>query len=60
MTLEYPCHEHNKRYSWLLKHGNISTQEDFEYIDDIIRIKILLDDVTYQRYLKTFEPKQFQ
>jgi len=57
--LEYPYDEHNKRLSWLYKHASITQDEDFEYQGDFISVKILLDEVTYQRYLKEFEREIF-
>lgn len=58
--LEYPCEEHHRRLSWLYKHASITQEEDFEYQGDIISIKVLLDEITYQQYLKVFEPQEFQ
>lgn len=58
--LEYPCEEHHKRLSWLYKHASITQEEDFEYHGDSISIKVLLDEVTHQQYLKVFEPHEFE
>ena len=58
--LEFPCEEHHKRLSWLYKHASITQEEGFEYQGDSISIKVLLDEVTYQQYLKVFEPQEFQ
>jgi len=57
--LEYPYDQHNKRISWLYKHSSITQEEDFEYEGDVISVKVLLDEVTYQRYLKEFEREIF-
>ena len=57
--LEYPYDQHNKRLSWLYKHASITRDPDFEYHGDFISVKILLDEVTYQRYLKEFEREIF-
>jgi len=58
--LEYPCDQHNKRISWLYKHAGITQEEDFDYDGEFISVKVLLDEVTYQRYLKEFERELFE
>ena len=58
-SLEYHCLEHNKRYNWLKRHAGIG-ETDFEYEGDVIRVNVLLDDIVYQRYLKKFEPEEFE
>lgn len=50
----------NKRISWLYKHASITQEEDFEYDGEFISVKVLLDEVTYQRYLKEFERELFE
>ena len=58
--LEYPYDQHNKRVSWLYKHNCITQEEDFEYDGDVISVKVLMDKVAYQRYLKEFEREIFE
>ena len=55
-TLSYDCAQHNKRIGWLYKNAGITKEEEFLYEGDQISVKVLLDDVTYMRYLKEFEP----
>lgn len=57
--IEYPGVEHNKRISWLNKYASISQDCEFEYLNDKIAISVLIDDVTYKRYLKEFEMDSF-
>jgi 50S ribosomal subunit-associated GTPase HflX len=57
--IEYPGHEHNKRISWLYKHASIAQDGEFEYNGNMIAINVLLDEVTYKRYLKEFESDTF-
>jgi hypothetical protein len=59
-TLTYPATEHNQRYRWLLQQAKITQQDSFEYNDENITIKVQIDEVTYQRYLKHFEKDKFQ
>ena len=35
-------------------------EEGFEYDGDVIRVKVMMDDVSYNRYLKEFEPVEFE
>ena len=57
--IEYPGFDHTKRISWLNKYASISKDCEFEYIDDKIAISVLIDEVTYKRYLKEFERDSF-
>ena len=57
--IEYPGVEHNRRISWLNKHASITQDCEFEYNGDMITISVLIDDVTYKRFLKEFERESF-
>ena len=59
-VLSYPGEEHYQRKRWLSRNGGINEEEDFEYNGETISVRVLLDDVTYQRYLKAFEPELFE
>jgi hypothetical protein len=63
--LKYPYLEHSKRSEWLLKFANVTSLNDFEYLenskgDDNILVRVKLDDVVYQQYLKVFERDAFE
>ena len=59
-TLSYPGEEHHKRMRWLSKNAGVNEEEDFQYEGNTISVRVLLDDVAYQRYLKEFEPALFE
>ena len=65
ITLKYPYSNHTKVIKWLSEHANIgasSIEGAFEYEDEtgMIILKVPIDDVTYQKYLKQFEPENFK
>lgn len=62
-TLEYPSWEHGKRLNWLMRNANLTEVPQEFSVDDNgekIRIEVFLDEVVYNQYLKTFEPKDFE
>ena len=60
-TLRYPGEDHFKRINWLNVHASLSQDTEFAYHEDgSIQIEALIDEVTYQRYLKEFEPDLFE
>ena len=59
-TLKYHYSEHDKRSQWLYKYANVSNLDEFTYEGDHISIKVNIDDVVYQQYLKTFERDYFE
>ncbi|TNV74652.1 hypothetical protein FGO68_gene7971 [Halteria grandinella] len=61
VELEYEYHMHSKVTKWLNEHANLTSMEDFQYTDDgKIILKVPIDEVTHQKYLKHFEEKKFQ
>ena len=61
VVLEYEYFKHDKVTKWLNEHANLSSIEDFEYTDDgKIRLKVPIDEVTHQKYLKHFEEEKFE
>lgn len=59
-TLTYPGEQHYIRRRWLSRHGGVNEEDDFQYDGEAISVRVLLDDVAYQRYLKEFEPELFE
>ena len=60
--LKYDSLEHYERLNWLKSNADLAHMDDnMEVSDDgkYITLKVLLDDVTIQRYLKEFEPEMF-
>ena len=60
--LQYDSLEHNVRLNWLKNNAELAHVDDnMEVSDDgmLITLKVLLDDVTFQRYLKEFETELF-
>jgi hypothetical protein len=61
ITLKYPYNKHNKITKWLFEHANITSVDDMEYDDSgMITLRVPIDDVTYQKYLKAFENDKFE
>ena len=60
--LKYDSLEHFERLNWLKSNADLAHMDNnMEVSDDgkYITLKVLLDDVTFQRYLKQFEPELF-
>jgi hypothetical protein len=60
IEIKYKYSEHNKVTKWLFEHANITSIDNMDYTDDgMITLQVPIDDVTYQKYLKHFEPEKF-
>lgn len=61
IELKYNYSEHVKVTRWLQEHANISSVGDLEYDDKgMISVRVPIDDVIYQKYLKQFESEKFE
>lgn len=61
IELKYNYSEHGKVTRWLQEHANISSVGDLEYDDKgMISVRVPIDDVIYQKYLKQFESEKFE
>lgn len=62
IELQYPAWEHEIRVKWLLQHAKITDPSNFKVDDDgsKITMNVLMDEVTYFKYLKEFEPETFK
>lgn len=61
VILAYPAWEHEKRVKWLLEFAKISDPTNFT-VDEQgqeIQMKVLFDEVVFQKWLKEFEPERF-
>jgi len=60
--MTFPSWEHGERIKWLMKNAGLSGPPETVAVDEtgeFITIETLIDEVVYQKYLKTFEPDQF-
>lgn len=60
ITLRHHYSQHHKRQEWLYRYANISEIEDFDQEGDDIIIKVAIDPIIHQQYLKTFENDRFE
>ena len=56
-VLSYKYSEHDKRSKWLRENANISQIDDLDFDEESesITVRLLMDEVVYQKYLKQFE-----
>ena len=61
-ALRYKYSQHDRVTRWLVEHASMnSVGDDLEYGEDgMITIRVPIDEVTYQKYLKVFEPEKFE
>ena len=62
INLKYPAWEHEKRVKWLLNFAKITDPTNFEVDSEsqYITMRVLMDDVVHMKYLKEFEPEEFE
>lgn len=61
ITLTYSYRMHDKVTRWLFEHASINSVEDVNYREDgMIELRVPIDEVTYQKYLKHFENEKFE
>lgn len=60
IELVYTYRDHDKVTRWLFEHASITAVDDMTYGDDgTITLRVPIDEVTRQKYLKQFEPERF-
>jgi len=61
IALNYSYRHHDKVTRWLFEHASINSVEDIDYNDDgTITLRVPIDDITHQKYLKEFENERFE
>ena len=62
ITIQYPAWEHEKRVKWLLNVAKITDPTNFSVDSEgqNITMKVMMDEVIYMKYLKEFQPAEFE
>jgi GTP-binding protein HflX len=56
IELKYSYRDHEKVTKWLFEHASITAVDDMTYGEDgSITLRVPIDEITYQKYLKHFE-----
>ena len=61
IALRYKYSDHEKVTRWLFEHASITSVDEMDYGDDgIITLRVPIDEVIHQKYIKVFEPEKFE
>jgi hypothetical protein len=61
VALRYKYSDHEKITRWLFEHASITSVENLSYDDDgMMTLRVPIDEVIHQKYLKVFEPEKFE
>ena len=61
VALRYKYSDHDKVTRWLFEHASITSVDDLTYDEDgMITLRVPIDEVIHQEYLKVFEPDTFE